>query len=277
MPPMTRAKAAYEALRRREIRAGTWVPRQPSYVVAAHIGKLYEAGMTNRMIAEAAGVSRNTVGEIWRQVFPTVNAMIARAILAVPIVPTVPQPPVGFIHAIGTVRRIQALCADGHSFATQAEQLGRNRQHLADIANGKHRYVAPTVAAHIAAFYARWAHHAPAPDRYVTQARNHAARKGWVGSDAWDDELGDIDNPAAVPYVGVAVEPDYVDPVRVEKVAAGMAPLGQLADHERVALVRQLTAAGWTVSRIAETASASGSTIKALLERLPADEARAAA
>lgn len=102
-----------------------------------------------------------------------------------------------WVDATGTRRRIQALGALGHTFATISEESGVVKTQVARIARGSARAdepkVAQSTADKIRGAYDRLS--MVLGDSVVTRSR--AARKGWVPPLAWTDEL--IDDPAASP------------------------------------------------------------------------------
>jgi DNA-binding CsgD family transcriptional regulator len=275
MARKTTADNSYCRRRKASMAAGTWIPQQPVAVVAAHLERLYAAGMDTKRIAVAAGVNPDTVQKIRRHWLPKVKAGTAKALLSLPIAPVERRPPGRYVWVVGSTRRIRALVAIGHSVSAQATEIGRTRAQLQDVANGRHPYVNPVLAVAVADLYRRWRHTPALPTRHSTAARNMAARKGWHGPDAWDDELGDIDNPAAEPYLGAPVGPDYVSAVAVELVATGQAKLLTLTDAERLETVARLSAR-MTPAQIALRVSTSVAVVRGLLNRLAEDEQAAA-
>jgi transcriptional regulator with XRE-family HTH domain len=97
-----------------------------------------------------------------------------------------------YVDPTGSVRRLQALAALGHSGTTLAEELGMTRQRLNEIRNARLE-VRRETAAKIAALYDRLS--MTPGDSELTKARAEA--KGWAPPLAWDDDA--IDNPAAQP------------------------------------------------------------------------------
>jgi hypothetical protein len=137
--------------------------------------------------------------------------------------------------SLGTMRRIQALVALGHSFTRIAEALG-------DVTPG-----------------AAWAlAHRMGPDaRAARYARTIATKHGWPPPLAWDD----IDND---PAPAATVEHLDVDPVVVERILAGDAVNATTAERRAVvarwpetgrsyADLARLT--GWKVERYHPTAT----------------------
>jgi hypothetical protein len=165
--------------------------------------------------------------------------------------------------SLGTMRRIQALVALGHSFTRIAEALG-------DVTPGAawalaHRMgpdARATTAAKVASLYEAWSMQLP-PAATTNQrkaaryARTIATKHGWPPPLAWDD----IDND---PAPAATVEHLDVDPVVVERILAGDAVNATTAERRAVvarwpetgrsyADLARLT--GWKVERYHPTAT----------------------
>jgi hypothetical protein len=273
--PSRRAKA-----RRRyaAITAGTWNYNQPAELVADHIKKLTDAGMTLTAIAATAGVSVGTVSYIRRGGFTSmVLGDVAQALLSVPV--PAYKPPIGKnLPARGTQRRIQALLAIGYPMTRQAALCGIDDTVLHYIAYAgvkaptgqriKHptvRGVTRVTAAAVDAMYQAYSHRPLPRDRFTQRARNLAAAHGWLPPDAWTDES--IDDPDATPYSAADLPvDDQPDDVAVAMVLAGerrWVALTREADRREVA--RQLAARGLAAGGIASRVSTSTSVIRRLL------------
>jgi transcriptional regulator with XRE-family HTH domain len=155
-----------------------------------HIEHLLAANWTQAQIARAAGLSHRTICDVLHGA-PIVANRTELAILSIPIGPA---PLDGRdVDGTGSMRRIQALVAIGWSLAQLAPRLGFYVTDLGLIANGHRPYVRATTADAIVRGYRQLAR-TPGPS---TRARNDAARKGWHGPAAWDDDT--IDDPDAAP------------------------------------------------------------------------------
>jgi hypothetical protein len=100
--------------------------------------------------------------------------------------------PSAFIPAAGTVRRLQALAAIGHSFATIGKALGGiTGQGVQQI--GKTGQVRRVTAARVAALYDQWSMTVGASS--ITRSRAEA--RGWAPPLAWDN----IDDPDEAPHL----------------------------------------------------------------------------
>lgn len=165
--------------------------RTPSKEAAQHVDRLVEAGWNHTQIAREAGVGRRTINTLAARHYPNTNRDIARAVLALEIV--APPNDQQDTDATGTVRRIRALIAIGHTGTFIANTVGLHRDALNKITRHEQPRVRTTTARSIATAYRRLAL-TPGPS---VRARTDAARKGWHGPLAWDETT--IDNPEAEP------------------------------------------------------------------------------
>lgn len=199
--PCCYAVSEYNRRREQAIAAGTW--RTDANPVRAHLRSLVAAGMGWKRIAKTAGVNTGTAGRILygrhdRGTPPpaTVRYDIAQKLLAVQL-DLHPNSP---IEATGTVRRIQALVAIGHTLTAIANELGWTLQNLSKMVHaGSTPYAARVevrTAQAVAAVYDRWS--MTVPTGWVAErARRHAANQGWPPPLAWDDDH--VDDPMATP------------------------------------------------------------------------------
>ncbi|MFD5137488.1 hypothetical protein ACFWMX_14800 [Streptomyces sp. NPDC058378] len=97
-----------------------------------------------------------------------------------------------YIDATGTVRRIRALVANGHSLQDIADGTGSVPNLIQGLHAGKAR-IRRFVAERIAQGYQEMAERQGDCGR----ARRRAAREGWAPPAAWDDDT--LDDPAASP------------------------------------------------------------------------------
>lgn len=102
------------------------------------------------------------------------------------------------VDALGTVRRLRALAALGHTFATIASVAGLDRWALTALARDGRAVVNIDTARGVANAYDTLSGTPAAPSRYATLARNAAQRRGWAPPAAWLD----IDDPADTPDTG---------------------------------------------------------------------------
>jgi hypothetical protein len=165
--------------------------RCDSAPAAAHVRGLLAGGWTQAAIARVAGCSGAVIRTLAHGRYATIRADIAASILRVPAT----QPPVGrYVDATGTVRRVRALVAIGHTIASIGAEAGISSAPLGVIAAGRRPQVETHTAQAVGDVYRRWSRTPGTSER----ARRHAARRGWHGPLAWGD---DIDDPDALPEV----------------------------------------------------------------------------
>jgi len=247
------AVSQYNAARKAAIAADGW--RVDADLVRRHVQELGRRGMGYKLVADRAGVSRSTLGRIIygrteKGTAPpaTTRRDIAERILAVEF-GLHDYSPTG---VTGSARRIQALVAHGHTITSVAAQAGWTLQNVSKIA---HRW-SPTLEVRNARLFAGiydrlWS---VRPDGLrADRARQHAARQGWFGPLAWDDDT--IDDPAALPCLAPPVDgsdPD-VDELVVQHVIAGHpVDAADLTGAVRDEVVLRLGHGGWPRARMAE-------------------------
>lgn len=193
------AVSEYNRNRKERIAAGTW--RDDTGPVRVHVRSLMAAGMGYKRVAAKAGVNKSTLAWILygcgsRPATATTRHDIAQRLLTVEldIAPGTP------VEATGTLRRVQALVALGHTLTSIAEAIGWTVQNFSflihEAAVPYTRRVEARTAAAVSKLYDRWSMtrpEGPAADR----ARARAARDGWAPPLAWDDD--DLDDVLAVP------------------------------------------------------------------------------
>jgi hypothetical protein len=205
------AKTVHTRRRRQALRDGTWLPRVPIETIRVHVKTLTGAGMTEAGIARLANLPADAVWKIWHPKRKFCDGPVGQAILAVTPTPVLKG---GHVPAVGTVRRIRAMVADGHPLAAQARHLNKPVQYLWELAWEKPDLVTERTAETIRDLYDRLSL-TPGPS---VQARNRARRHGWYPPEVWDDAT--IDDPAAEPNLG-GPDADLVDEVAVHRVLNG--------------------------------------------------------
>lgn len=128
------------------------------------------------------------------------------------------------VSAIGTRRRIQALACLGWSNAEVARRAGMHPEHLPRLVHEVDTITRRT-AERIAKVYDALCMQLPVAEtrhqkQAITNAKNRAARHGWLPPLAWDDDR--IDDPTYRPrmYYRPAPRTDY-DPVVVDRFLGG--------------------------------------------------------
>lgn len=172
----------------------------------------------------------------------------------------------GHIDATGTIRRLRALVAIGHSGRQIAQALDVDPSWIRALYRSDHPVVHEDTAGLFAALYERLQGTAGPSEA----ARRMAVRRGWAPPLAWEDDT--IDDPQASPVDAgclAADEPD-VDWVAVELALKGKpVTLSTLEKHHAVHMGR---ARGWGYTAIANALRMSVSRAKELgAKPLPED------
>lgn len=160
----------------------------PAAPITAHIRALHGSGMTTGQIAEAAQTDASTIRAHACATFPNIRRTTADKILAVK-----PQQysGYGFVPALVSRRRLQALYAAGHGpQAIAAATEGLSVRTIEYVAYGARKSV--SVINHRAidqAYQALASIHGSTP-----RALNRAVREGWKDPVWWED-YGRIDDP----------------------------------------------------------------------------------
>lgn len=166
----------------------------PTDDVTRHIQHLYSKGWTAAQIASAAGVNTSTVYDHGQGKFPRIRRSTADRILAVqPGLPSIGRTP-----AHGARRRIQALCAAGHSYASIAATAGLSDNGVRNILDQRELHVSTDAA--IRSTYQQLAGRAGTSNA----ARARAATAGWPDPTWWED-YGGIDDPDVDPATVIEV------------------------------------------------------------------------
>ena len=193
-------KNHYESLRKRVGWTTLLVDAEP---VRAHIAALKAAGLGNRRIQDLSGVSRTTLtalttGRPCKGTGPSsqVWAVTANKLLSIPI-PTGTENVAGGvnINSTGTVRRLQALVAIGHSQQSLCDHLGWLPSNATRLFTGKQTSCTVVTATKVRILFNEL-HLTPGRSE---RARNRAAQLRWAPPLAWDDN---IDDPKAKPDRG---------------------------------------------------------------------------
>lgn len=187
---------------------------QCSYVDAApareHVTALRAAGIGLRRLEVLSGVSRSALtslvnGRAERGSGPSkrVSAATAHAILAVDA-PEVPHHGVAdnqLVAAIGTVRRMQALVANGHPRRALAQRLGIAPSNAGPLFDTATRRITAATARKVDALF----NELETTAGPSTRARNEGRRRGWPLPLQWDADTLDDPAAAAASAVGARV------------------------------------------------------------------------
>ena len=167
----------------------------PSGPVVAHLRVLRSWGMSWAQIGHAAGLSEGVPRHHVTSGGPTMLRRTAEKLLAV-------QPgqfgESGWVVSVGTVRRVRALFALGHSRDELAQRLGLSPTGMSRLVGGDFASVRASVAAAAVRVYDELSM-SMGPSM---KNRYRAEREGWAPPLAWDEES--IDDPNAEPVLDVA-------------------------------------------------------------------------
>lgn len=174
-------------------------PLVPARRVAEHLAALREAGVSHRNVAERIGRSTSAVRRYAYLRDGRVRFESVKEILAIPV-PSRPVPADGYVDAVGSRRRLQALAVMGWPLGVQAQRMGLSQAALTHIRMGRVLVVRARTAALIAGWYRYLLAHPPRPHERSTAADAIVRRVGanWVGPMAWGQ--GAIDDPSARPW-----------------------------------------------------------------------------
>jgi len=164
---------------------------KPAQRTIRQIDVLLQAGWSYRGIADAAGVSVQSINLVHRGLQKSVANQTEERILALRADSIFQRPnKAGFVPNIGARRRLQALMAIGYRHSDLTPLIGSRSSTLLHqigdwISLEKHEAMARV-------YDQLW--DKPGPSK---KAIKNAAKLGYLPPLAWDDD--DIDNPAAVP------------------------------------------------------------------------------
>ncbi|MFD6180110.1 hypothetical protein [Streptomyces goshikiensis] len=200
------ANRAYFRARSAAIKAGTWQPYVDAEPVRQHILHLQEEGFSISRIARLSGGSDWDIQRFIRagkgrgRKRNTTEALAAR-ILAVKPGEMTPA----MVNAIGSNRRIEALCALGWPVSHTAAHMGWSHKNLHRIR--QQLVVRAESAQAVSAAYDELQTKRPA--RYgvgksaSNRARNMAKARNWAPPKYWDRFPGAIDDPHFTPEYGM--------------------------------------------------------------------------
>jgi hypothetical protein len=103
-----------------------------------------------------------------------------------------------YIDCTGSTRRLQALSAQGHSYAVLSAAADTAPNRVMSIANGRQPTIRRDLARRITAAYEQLRATPPSPSRHTQRTLNVARSKGWRDPQWWED-YGHIDDPTFDP------------------------------------------------------------------------------
>ncbi|MEU2426969.1 hypothetical protein ABZ619_39155 [Streptomyces sp. NPDC007851] len=205
-PALRAAKTRHERRTRRLKAYGQWDPWRPAEPVRAYVKQLMDSGLAAHRIATGSGVEPGLMrhllyGDYRYGVAKKIRKENAELIMA--FRPTLDDyTPTSVISSIGSRRRLQALATLGWTLRALAPRCRLSEGQLAYVMQS------PTTSAAVAVtirdLYNELWHRSPDESEvkgYITRrAKTIAARSGWHGPLAWDDDT--IDDPKVRPRRG---------------------------------------------------------------------------
>lgn len=189
---------------------GAFVPAER---VIRYIWRLRYAGMADTQIREEARLTPPHLYQIIRTKAPVRHTTASR-IFAIPVpdITSEPSRNGAMIPALGTLRRLQALTAEGWPAKDLEKRVGTGAGYISYLLRGDGTgTVRLFTAAAVRNLYSqlegqRPEEHGVSP-KAANIARKRAATKGWPGAAYWDQD--DFDNPDFVPATGKT--PRYIE------------------------------------------------------------------
>lgn len=157
------------------------------------IARGYTAGAIAALTGHSPPATRRLVASLRAGKKPRMTHEAARRIVTAPDRPVDTR---GRIPATGTNRRLRALTAMGWTLMAMSDRSGLTHQTLSDLRGTAHPMTTPKFAEAVRRLYDELSMTPGASE----VARKSAARRGWHGPLAWDDDT--IDDADAVADVG---------------------------------------------------------------------------
>lgn len=213
-PAVRAAHARWAARRRRLQGCGLWEPFVPAEPVRQHMQILKELGMPEKAVVEVLGLPRGAMRSVMRGSGTYGPAQKVRKETAEAVLAFWPRlehfPDSAAIDPVGAVRMVRALAVRGWPHAELAQRSGRAEAAFNNSLRRQRvsaRFVRVVAGLYDDLWDQRPEDHGVLP-WVADRCRRSAARAGWFGPLAWDDDT--IDDPRAEPMV------DAVAPVATE-------------------------------------------------------------
>jgi hypothetical protein len=206
-----------------------------------------DAGLSNRQIADVAGVARSVVHRLLsdspqEEIHSSTRARILAAVLPAP-----GRRPTDRVDATPVAQWLQALTALGHGVDMLAEQLGAGPQSIRRWRRKSRPTITYSTHKAVEGVYLKWQGTPGMDDTARATARAH----GWLPPVMLEDAAPD--NPG-----GVELWRRSISRRAIGRVLDGHATPESLAESERKTLVLDLTGRGWTDRQIATHTSWAG-------------------
>lgn len=163
--------------------------RMDATPVVAHLRACLATGMSQRIIADQAGIDQSTISRLLSRPNPQCQRSHGERILAVR--PGDFSTTGGMRPATGTIRRIRGLYVAGHGPRKIGDLMGIAETRVIDTARGFYTQVTLRTDMGVRDAVATLQHRPGTDER----ARSRAQREGWHPLGAWDD----IDDPNCQP------------------------------------------------------------------------------
>lgn len=203
--PCSAASAAWQAKRHRQVAYGTWQPFVDAEPTRRHIEHLHSRGMTWEQIADAAGVRESDLDRIRMSIggrprTERIRPERERQILAVQFT-TAPASAKSNVPALGSIRRLRALRANGWSTRSLAAHSGLESHTIGTVLSGRQALVQATTAQTVVELYEFLHDQDPRRGSVSAWVADRTARAAeaadWAPSRAWAGR--DLDDPMAEP------------------------------------------------------------------------------
>lgn len=195
--PCRDAERRYDK-RRRVLNATGRALMVDSQPAADHLRRLLSAGAGWNQLAAASGCSSSSMSAILRGLRPTIRRTTADKLLSLRAGDCIPGR--RMVDATGSIRRVRALQAIGHTCKVIARVAGVDHTVTNDLLNSRPRELTRRVADSIGAAYEQLRHTDPsdtgAHSQGVSRAKIRARREGWADPTWWED-YGGLDDPSA--------------------------------------------------------------------------------
>lgn len=217
----------------------------------AHLTLLHET-MAWESLAAATGIPVSNLCKIYSGQRKTIYRDTHNKIMAVR--PPAQGDPWQNIDATGSIRRVRALCAIGHSYRVIAEAAHSSHTRIAIVATGTQRTIRRGYADRIDRAYQQLAT-TPAPrNKYTARTRNNAKAHGWRDPLWWED-YGHIDDPDFDPDTVEEPTPRFVaiaeDALELEALGCSRAEAALRLGVSKGALEKSITRYRAAVGRAA--------------------------
>lgn len=182
----------YSSHRNRMKAYGRWQPYVDAQPAREHVNRLRAAGIGPKRIAELSGVPHGSIakliyGEARRNLAPSKRIRPETEARLLAVEPSIDSlAPSGFVPAIGTRRRLQALACMGYPLTWISGRIGISAAQVWRLQHGRTNQCEAETHFAIKALYRTHAMR-PSESPRAEAIRRAARAKGWESVIAWDD------------------------------------------------------------------------------------------